>query len=86
MTGEQFQDTSVEKKISATQKQLLEGALRGEGVSRPLMVGGQPAEEGMTFENARNELYQLIDAGFIELDNKWQPKLTDKGIEALASL
>jgi len=86
MTGEVFQDNRGEQQLSATQKQLLEGALKGEGVSRPLMIGGQPAAEGVTFEGARNELYKLMDDGLVELDNRYKPFLTEKGLEALANL
>jgi len=86
MTGEVFQDNNAERQMSVTQKQLLEGALKGEGIHQRLTVGGQPAEEGVTFEDARKELYKLMDDGLIELGNDWRPKLTDKGIEALASL
>ena len=56
------------------------------GIHQRLTVGGQPAEEGVTFEDARKELYKLMDDGLIELGNDWRPKLTDKGIETLAGL
>jgi hypothetical protein len=72
--------------MSVTQKQLLEGALKGEGVHQRLTVGGYPAEDGVTFESAHRELYKLIDDGLVELGNDYRPRLTDKGIETLASL
>jgi predicted transcriptional regulator len=80
------QDDTQEKQLSPTKQQLLRAALNGEGIDRPLMIGSEPAEKGVTFEGARDELYQLIEDGLVELDNKWRPKLTQKGLEALASL
>jgi hypothetical protein len=85
MNGEIFQDSIEDKSMTITQKQLLEGAIKGEGISQPLLIGGTLAAEGVTFEEARDDLYKLIDDGLIELDDQWQPKLTDKGLETLSN-
>jgi hypothetical protein len=79
------QDTP-EKQLSTTKKQLLRAALNGEGINRPLLIGDEPVEKGVTFEAARGELYQLIDAGLVELSPEFRPQLTEKGLEVLASL
>jgi hypothetical protein len=86
MTVETFPSIEVDKQMTVTQKQLLEGAILGKGITQELVVGGAPAADGVTFEEARSDLFNLIDDGLIELDNKYTPYLTDKGIEVLANL
>jgi hypothetical protein len=85
LNSEIFQDSVEDKGMTYTQKQLLEGAVKGEGISQPLLIGGAPAAKGVTFEEARDDLYKLMNDGLIELDNQWQPKLTDKGLETLSN-
>jgi hypothetical protein len=86
MTGETFPSIEVDKQMTVTQKQLLEGAILGKGITQELIVGGAPAADGVTFEDARDDLIKLIDDGLIELDNTYSPSLTNKGLEALANL
>jgi hypothetical protein len=86
MAGETLQSIEIDKEMTVTQKQLLEGAILGKGIDQELKVGGVPAAKGVTFENARDDLLKLIDDGLIELDNTYTPSLTDKGLEALANL
>jgi hypothetical protein len=84
MTGETFNDTGAEKKQSSIRDLLLDAASRGEGFHTPLMIGDTVVED-YTFEFVRDEFYRLKDEGLVGLSNTYQPYLTEKGIEKLAS-
>jgi len=50
------------------------------------MMIGDTVVHGHTFESIKRELHHLMEEGFVEIDNRYRPFLTDKGIERLAGL
>lgn len=82
MVGDSKNHTERQKRAWAREK-LLQEAAHGRGIREQLMIGSIAVENGLTFEAVRNELFKMIEEGFIAFDNGYRPRLTDKGREEL---